>query len=471
MEWKGIHREGEVDSMKWRVFAAVVMLSLLVAACGPKAGEEPTPTPIPTSVVPDKPIYEVQRGTVEELEEFTARVSPTKEEALYFKKGGYVEVAYADRGEWVEEGTVLAELEIQDLENELALAQVDLESAQKQYLAAEEAVERQLFSARINLRAAELRLERTKKSPPITNLTSLRIAVERAEENLDRAEIAYKEALDRPWEPQRVRDSLLENITNAERALEEARARHDEAAAGAAQRQLAYEGDVALQELEVEKAQQEIAWLERGVDASLTQRVESAQLRMDRLEAQIKSVQLIAPFDGELTSFTVIPGNAVDARKNVAVIADPREVEITADLTGNQMSIMEEGMPCEVTWSRRPGEVFTGAVAQLPYPYGTGGGSVRVENPDERTHLALDIDIEETGLEAGDLVKVTVLIERSEDTLWLPPAAIRTFEGRRFVMVRVGDRLQKVDVKLGVEGQDRVEVLEGLEEGQIIEGL
>ena len=73
--------------------------------------------------------------------------------------------------------------------------------------------------------------------------------------------------------------------------------------------------------------------------------------------------------------------------------------------------------------------------------------------------------------EAGDLVKVTVLIERSEDTLWLPTAAVRTFEGRRFVMVRVGDRLQKVDVKLGVEGQDRIEILEGLEEGQIIEGL
>ena len=44
-------------------------------------------------------------------------------------------------------------------------------------------------------------------------------------------------------------------------------------------------------------------------------------------------------------------------------------------------------------------------------------------------------------------------------------------EGRKFVMVRKGDRLQKVDVKLGIEGEDRVEILEGLEEGQIIEGL
>jgi multidrug efflux pump subunit AcrA (membrane-fusion protein) len=457
--------------MKWRAFAAVVMLSLLVVACGPSTGEEPTPTPIPTSVVPDKPTYEVQRGTVEQLEEFTARVSPLKEEALYFKKGGYVEVAYADRGEWVEEGTVLAELEIEDLENQLALAQVDLDSAQKQYEAAEEALERQLFSAQMSLQAAELRLERSKDSPPIVNLTSQRLAVQRAEENVQKAEIAYKEALDRPWEPQRVRDSLLENITNAERALEEARARYNEAAANAAQRQASYESDIALLELDVEKAKQEIAWLERGVDASLVQRVESAQLRMERLQAQIKEVQLVAPFDGELTSFTVIPGRAVEARKNVAVIADPREVEITADLSGDQMSIMEEGMACEVTWNRRPGEVFTGIIAEMPYPYGTGGGSVRVENPDERTHILLDTDIQETGLEAGDLVKVTVLIERSEDTLWLPAAAIRTFEGRRFVMVRVGDRLQKVDIKLGVEGQDRIEVLEGLEEGQIIEGL
>jgi multidrug efflux pump subunit AcrA (membrane-fusion protein) len=78
---------------------------------------------------------------------------------------------------------------------------------------------------------------------------------------------------------------------------------------------------------------------------------------------------------------------------------------------------------------------------------------------------------QEVEWEVGDLVKVTVLIEHSEDTLWLPPAAIRTFEGRKFVMVREEDRLLKRDVKLGIEGEDRTEILEGLEEGQIIEGL
>ncbi len=456
--------------MKWRLSMIVLVVALLVAACGPRTGDEPTPTPIPTSMVPDKPTYVVERGTVENKEQFTARVSPVSEESLYFKKGGYVEVVYADRGDWVEEGAILAELEVDDLMSQLALGQVDLESTLEQYAAAEEALERQLFSARTALKVTGLRLERAKASAPISNLTSLRIAVDRTAESLAEAKMANKEALDRPGDPPRIRDSLIKNVTQAERAYKEAQARYDEALARARQARATYDIDLTLLEIEVEKAQQEITWLERGVDPALTQRVESAQLRVERLEAQIQTAQLIAPFGGELTSFNVIPGQSVEARKPVAVIADPSEVDITTDLSGSQMSLMEEAMPCEVTFSSRPGEIFTGIIQQLPYPYGTGGGAVRVEDADERTHVLLD-NMEDSGLEAGDLVKVTVLIEKSEDTLWLPPAAIRTFEGRRFVMVRVGDRLQKVDVKLGVEGEDRFEILEGLEEGQIIEGL
>jgi multidrug resistance efflux pump len=322
----------------------------------------------------------------------------------------------------------------------------------------------------MSLQSAQLRLERAQAQPPIADYVSLQNAVERAEETLEEARIAYAEALDRPWEPQRIRDALLKNIASAERSYEEATNRLNLAVLQHQRAVASHEIDIELLELEVERAQQQVEWLERGVDPSLAQRVESAQLRVDRLQADIEMAQLIAPFDGELTSFNVIPGRAVEARSTVAVIADPTEVDVTADLTSNQMSVMEEGMPAEVTFSSRPGEVFEALIAQLPYPYGTGGGAVQVEDRDERVHVMV-LDMENTGLESGDLVRVTVLIEQSADTLWLPPAAIRTFEGRKFVMVREEDRLLKRDVKLGVEGEDRVEILDGLEEGQTIEGL
>jgi multidrug efflux pump subunit AcrA (membrane-fusion protein) len=420
--------------------------------------------------VPDKPTYVVQRGTVENLEQFTARVSPLSEESLYFRRSGYVKVVYVDREDWVEEGDVLAELELEDLMNQLSLADVDLETQQKRYAAAEEELERRLFSANMSLDITKLRLERAKVQEPVADFTSQQLAVERAQTALDEAKLVYAEALDRPWEPQRVRDAMLKNIKAREDSLTEARVRLSQSIQQHERAKEVFALDIKLLEMEVQKAEQEIEWLQRGVDSSLVQALAAAQLRRQRLEDQIATGQLVAPFAGEITTLNVVPGKSAEAHKPVAVIADPAEWDITADLTSNQLSLMEEGQPAEVTMSSRPGEVFGAILVQLPYPYGTGGGEVKVEDRDERVHITLD-NPEGTDLEVGDLVKVTVLIERSEDTLWLPPAAIRTFEGRRFVMVKEADRLRKVDVKLGIEGEDRVEVLTGLEEGQTIEGL
>ena len=499
--------------MKWRFLVGVLIVSLLFAGCTSEQNDEPTPTPIPTSVVPDKPTYVVSRGLVENKQQFTARVSPIEEQGLFFKRAGYVKIVYVERGDWVEAGTVLAELEIEDLLNQLALAQLDLEGVQKQFDIAQEGHQRQLFSAQMTLEivtlrlqkaqlqgsdpvaAAKERLERAKLQVPIVDHTSLRFAVQRSLENVDAAKLAYKEALDRPWEPQKTRDALLKNITKAEQSYEEAQARYQVALAQAAQAEQLRQFDLAqlekdvveaekaaeeaakvreidltLLQKEVDKAAKEIEWLQRGVDPSLAQRVESSRLKFQRLEDQVDTARLVAPFPGEITSLKVTPGGAVDAREKVAVIADPNAVDITADLTESQMGYLQEGQPVDVTMSSAPGQIFEAIIQTLPYPYGTGGGEVKVEDQDERVHITL-LNPAEADLEAGDLVRATVLIERSEDTLWLPPAAIRTFEGRRFVMVRVGDRLQKKDVKLGIEGEDRVEILDGLEEGQVIEGL
>jgi multidrug efflux pump subunit AcrA (membrane-fusion protein) len=47
---------------------------------------------------------------------------------------------------------------------------------------------------------------------------------------------------------------------------------------------------------------------------------------------------------------------------------------------------------------------------------------------------------------------------------------VRAFEGRRFVVVRKGDRESRVPVKVGIETDERVEILEGVEEGDLIVG-
>jgi multidrug efflux pump subunit AcrA (membrane-fusion protein) len=63
-----------------------------------------------------------------------------------------------------------------------------------------------------------------------------------------------------------------------------------------------------------------------------------------------------------------------------------------------------------------------------------------------------------------------LMLERKQDVLWLPPAAIRTFEGRRFVVVQEGTGQRRVDITVGLEADDRYEILSGLTEGQIVVG-
>jgi multidrug efflux pump subunit AcrA (membrane-fusion protein) len=65
---------------------------------------------------------------------------------------------------------------------------------------------------------------------------------------------------------------------------------------------------------------------------------------------------------------------------------------------------------------------------------------------------------------------ITITIEEREDVLWLPTSAIRQFSGRHFVVIQNDSVQQRVDVKLGLEGDNRVEILEGVEENQTVIG-
>ncbi len=47
---------------------------------------------------------------------------------------------------------------------------------------------------------------------------------------------------------------------------------------------------------------------------------------------------------------------------------------------------------------------------------------------------------------------------------------MRAFEGRRFVVVREGERERRVTVKVGIETEDRAEITEGVGEGDVIVG-
>lgn len=275
---------------------------------------------------------------------------------------------------------------------------------------------------------------------------------------LERANVLYAEA-EREFDYQR---------EIAEINLEKAQLRLDSLQATASPAREA----VATQQLEVQLAQLALdKHIEDGINPLLANDVERAQFDVTKLEAEIAEAQIIAPFDGQLLSLSLTPGTAVEAFRPVATVADIEQLEVSADLLSNQMEELAEEMNVSVVLVSRPGVEINGVVRQLPYPYGSGGSSTEtIEDRDKSTRFTLEQSAEEAGFDLGDLVRVTVELEHKEGVLWVPPQAIRTFDGRRFAVVIDGEARRRVDVKVGIETEDRLEIEEGLEEGQVIEG-
>src|SRR4029453_5552463 len=103
-------------------------------------------------------------------------------------------------------------------------------------------------------------------------------------------------------------------------------------------------------------------------------------------------------------------------------------------------------------------------IRQLPSPFGTG------ESDDRSVHIVLDSAPSASTYQTGDKVTVTVQLAGKQDVFWLPPDAIRSAGGRTFVIVNSDSGPKRVDVEIGLQTRDKIEIISGLEEGQIVVG-
>ena len=341
-------------SFAGRLILLVTLASLVLSACAVQPSqEEPTPTPLPTPLIPTKPTYQVQSGEVLRKLEFTGRVVPVIQEDLFFKANGRVDEVLVKKGDPVTAGQLISTLES--------------------------------GTSGMDLRRQEIYLEMAKLSQQLTEMNTPKYSKE-------------------------------------------------------------YDIIMARQRYEVELA----------------------QIALDEMKAQVEATQIVAPFDGTVLSIFLSESTAVEAYKAVVVVADLSELEISADIADKELNELVEGMPVQAWPVSAPGSVTAGALRKLPYPYGNATDVKATDKEDKTTRVSLETSLEDIGLDLGDLVRVVVLLEEKDNVLWLPPQAIRNFEGRKFVVVKDGEGQRRADVKVGITGDDRVEILEGLTEGQVV---
>lgn len=217
-----------------------------------------------------------------------------------------------------------------------------------------------------------------------------------------------------------------------------------------------------IQQLEVERAALLVEQLKLGVDPQLLSAVERAELVLAQAQAALADAQIIAPFDGQVQLFEeLVEGRGVEAYTPVATVVDPQSIQVKATLLDADLAQLREGMTVTIQPSSRPNVSLAGVIAVLPQPYGNGPGT--------ELHITVD-DEQAANLRAGMTATVEVELDRVEDALWVPPAALHGVPNRYYVRVRDGDTVRDVDVVVGVRNEERVEITQGVEEGQVLVG-
>jgi HlyD family secretion protein len=187
-----------------------------------------------------------------------------------------------------------------------------------------------------------------------------------------------------------------------------------------------------------------------------------AQARANLQLAQVKLEQnsILAPVDGTLIARSVERGDIVQSGKTLMVLAPAGETQIVVQVDEKNLAKLALGQKALASADAFAEQRFDAIVTYLNPGIDATRGAVevklRVANPPAylRQDMTVSVDIETA---------------RRDNALVIPAGAVRDGSSAApWVMVVRGKHTARQPVKLGLRGDSRIEVLEGIEAGEVV---
>jgi len=190
-------------------------------------------------------------------------------------------------------------------------------------------------------------------------------------------------------------------------------------------------------------------------------RLDIARANLERNETLLAYTRVHAPLSGVVTRRYVDPGAFIPAATSGSVtqspallaIMDLRSVRIEIPVPEPEVPLVRVGLSVDVAVDELPGEAFSGRVTRFAYALEdasrTMTAEAEVKNPGAR-------------LRPGMYVRARIALERHDDALVVPAAAILAGKGQDFAFTVVDGKAKRVPVKVGFREAKDVEVRDGL---------
>ncbi|HEY4951135.1 MAG TPA: efflux RND transporter periplasmic adaptor subunit [Candidatus Acidoferrales bacterium] len=257
---------------------------------------------------------------------------------------------------------------------------------------------------------------------------------------------------------------LQGNLQNAETQVASLE-RTQQALAQLAAKGAATQDEVAQNQTALATARANLQTLQQK-KAALAQRasvnVESAGLRVKQqqdlvaaLEEKVRSATVIAPSDGTVYSLPVRKGDFVKLGDVLAEMADLRQVRVRAFVDEPDLGSLAQNQGVQVLWDAMPNRVWNGKVEQVPKQVVARGsrsvGEVLCSVDNDKIELLPNVNVE-----------VHILVHEQRGVLVIPRGAVRYDQGQHFVLAYDGEAVHRRNIKVGVAGADKYELISGL---------
>lgn len=171
-----------------------------------------------------------------------------------------------------------------------------------------------------------------------------------------------------------------------------------------------------------------------------------------------RPLEIKAPIDGVITERKSTVGESLTKESEIYVISEPAELWVFAEVKERDVGAVKVGQDAAFNVLAYPEEKFRGKVVRV---------GNRIEAESRTLEVRIEVKNEDGRLKPGMFADVEIVTTVEENVLLIPEVAVQNESEVKLVFVARGEnKFEKRVVKTGVEQTGRVQILEGVKEGE-----
>jgi HlyD family secretion protein len=263
--------------------------------------------------------------------------------------------------------------------------------------------------------------------------------------------------------------NLSAQITEDETKLKDMKALYD-AGAISQESYRSSERAIEAQKLNLQKLRLQLNQLKSPVSQNI----------VSQFEAQLKQLQIqresMVDYQGDFVITASIPGTVMNLQAEkgdylqpgttVLEIGDMEKLFITADVLVGDIAGIEEGTKVEISSKDLGIDNITGKVTMIHPNAFTKVSDLGIEQ--KRVRVEIDFDDKPENIKPGYDLELKLILKESDNTLIVPENSVFKLDGKSFVFVADNGTARLREVETGIESGRDIEVLSGLQEGELV---